>query len=184
MSENSSMPEEIRRWAKEAVLDESACFALPTRWEGGDITVPAIVVKGPPGCALVRPEVIVTVVGMETPESHLHVIAVGLGLPHQTRPLRRQYWCFLPIDTVAQVRLLRLMAGIPAWAILVAAGDALTEPQFTNVGDATTAGLQHIVEEVGRRPPAPGADVQAAVARVREVILQTWPAARSTDGHH
>lgn len=180
MSKNSSVPEELKRWAEAAELDAVACFALPTRWEGGDVTVPAIVIKGPAGCALERPEIIVTVVGMEAPECH--VVAVGLGLPYQTRPLRRQYWCFVPIDTAVQVRLLRLMATVPSWAVLVAAGDDLTEPQFANVGDATTAGLEQILKEVGRHPPIPGADVQRTVARVREVFMETWPELRSADG--
>jgi hypothetical protein len=147
--------------------DTMTSFKLPAGPDGED--VPAIMIKGSPGCALQKEEVIFNVGALQTPECP--VVIIEVEFPHPAKPLKNSYWCYWPVNTPDDIRELEVMARAPRWCVLIFSGDAVLEPfLLTPVGAQVQAQCRFILDRIRGMMLNPRADVELAKALTHLVM--------------
>jgi hypothetical protein len=157
----------FQRIASEMGPDTMTSFELPAGPDGED--VPAIMIKGSPGSALEKEEVIFKVSALQTPECP--VVVIGLEFPYPTKSLKKSYWCYWPVNTPDDLRELEVMARAPRWCVLIFSGDTVLEPfLLTPVGAQVQAQCRFIHDRIRGMTLNPRADVELAKALTHLVM--------------
>lgn len=151
-------------------VDDVACTAVRTGDQGE--VIPVIMIKGPPGSGLERPEVAFAVGLVDTEEGP--VVVLVTILPYHGASFDREYRCYMPMHASYMRDFLGLMTNTREWNILLFAGDVLTAELDFTLPDETLAELRRVESVVLRIPMNEGANWAAAKALAHMVMEESW----------
>ena len=135
--------------------------------------VPAIVVKGDSNSHLNTYKVAIRLAGIHTP--FCPVVTLDLTFPFQQESFTSSYWSFLPMHSMEQRSLLRIIANSEFWFLVVFSGNIPTDSTLIPIGQTSSDAYKKAWNLISQYPLDPEADTKSALNCLTRFVERVVP---------